>query len=430
MFKRSRKVTGLIGLALIMALVGAACGEDSPDEGAADETTSTQAAAGEAEQTAATGSTTGAATLRAGLTGLLSEHVYLAALATGAALRGDNAAFEAYAAALNGPTNSNTADIVAGMTAAYGDEVGKAFDGLWRSNGHIPAFVAYTQAIAKDDKAGADKAVADLLAYAKTFGTTINSVNANLPAAAVEEGIKMHATTLKAVIDAQKAGDAAAVYTSLRAAYHHMDELGNTLAGATAKQFPDKFDGDAASPASGLRSTLTSLLREHVLLAASATGAALRGDTASFEAAAAALNGPTGSNTADIVAGVTSVYGDEVGKAFDGLWRSNGHISAFVAYTQAIAKDDKAAADKAVADLLAYAKTFGETMNSVNENLPAAAVEEGIKMHATTLKAVIDAQKAKDAPAMATSLRMAVSHMNEPADAIAAATEKKFPEKF
>jgi hypothetical protein len=51
-------------------------------------------------------------------------------------------------------------------------------------------------------------------------------------------------------------------------------------------------------------------------------------------------------------------------------------------------------------------------------------------MHATTLKAVIDAQKAGDAPTVATSLRMAVSHMNDLADAIAAATVKKFPDKF
>ncbi len=425
MFSRSRKVTGLVGLALVLALVGVACGDDKPKDEAAP---AAEQSGTETEQAA--GSDTGAAGLRAALTGLLTEHVSLASMATGAALRGDMAGFEAYAAALNGPTNSNTADIVAGITSAYGDEVGKAFDGLWRSEGHIGAVVAYTQALAKGDQAGADKAVADLLAYAKTFGSTMNSVNPNLPAAAVEEGVKMHATTLKAVIDAQKAKDYPTVYTSLRAAYHHMDELAATLAGATAKQFPDKIAGDSASAASGLRSTLTSVLREHVLLASSATGAALGGRAQEFEAAAAALNGPTNSNTADLVAGVTSVYGDEVGKAFDGLWRSNGHIGAVVAYTQAIAKGDQASADKAVADLLAYAATFGTTMNSVNENLPAAAVEEGVKMHATTLKAVIDAQKAKDAATEATSLRAAVKHMDALADAIAAATEKKFPDKF
>jgi hypothetical protein len=414
----------LASAAVALALVGAACGDDDDTTTAGQSNTTTAPAA------AGASATTGAATLRAGLTGLLTEHVYLAALATGSALRGDAKGFEAYATALNGPTNSNTSDIVGAITSVYGADVGKAFDGLWRSEGHIPAVVAYTQGIAANDKAKSDKAVADLLAYAKTFGTTLNSVNSNLPAAAVEEGVKTHVTTLKTVIDAQKAGDQPKVYSSLRLAYGHMGEFAATLAGATQAKFPDKIDGKADTKAATLRAGMTSLLREHVLLASSATGGALGGRAPQFEAAATALNGPSASNTSDIVAAITSVYGAETGKAFDGLWRSEGHIPAFVAYTQAIAANDKAKADKAVADALAYAKTFGTTMNSVNSLLPAAAVEDAIKMHVTTLKAVIDAQKSGDATATATTLRAAVAHMSDTATVLSDATVKKFAEKF
>ena len=423
---RRKTVRRLAAPLLVLALVGAACSNDDSDE-----TTGGTNSSQEQQQAAEPASSqTGASALRAGLTGLLTEHVYLAALATGSALRGDTAGFEAYAAALNGPAKSNTADLTAAITSAYGNDVGKAFDGLWRSEGHIPAFVAYTQAVAAGDKAKADKAVADLNAYAKTVGTTLNQVNSNLPAGAVEEMVKMHATSLKAVVDAQKAGDQTRVYTALRAAYGHMGEMATVLADATAKKFPEKFGGDANSPAASLRAGMTSLLREHVFLASSATGAAIGGRQPQFQAAAAALNGPTNSNSADVVSAVTSVYGNDVGKAFDGLWRSEGHIPAFVAYTQAVATGDKAKADKAVADLLAYAKTFGTTMNSVNANLPAPAVEEAIKAHATTLKAVVDAQKAGSATQVATTLREAVHHMSDTADVLAEATVKKFPEKF
>jgi hypothetical protein len=415
------------GAAVALALVGAACGSDDDEATTGGQSTDTTA---QASANGSPSATTGASTLRAGLTGLLTEHVYLAALATGSALRGDTKGFDAYATALNGPSNSNTSDIVGAITSVYGADVGKAFDGLWRSEGHIPAVVAYTQGVAANDKAKSDKAVADLLAYAKTFGTTMNSVNSNLPAAAVEEGVKTHVTTLKAVIDAQKAGDQAAVYTSLRTAYGHMGEFAGTLAGATQAKFPQKIDGKADSKAATLRAGMTSLLREHILLASSATGAALGGRTPQFTAAATSLNGPTNSNTSDIVGAVTSAYGADVGKAFDGLWRSEGHIPAVVAYTQALAANDKAKADKAVADLLAYAKTFGTTMNSVNSNLPAAAVEDAIKMHITTLKAVIDAQKEGDATKVATTLRAAVSHMSDTALVLSDATVKKFPEKF
>lgn len=454
--RQSRRAAAAV---VVLALTAAACGGDDDDTAATTAPTATNpataapattmapdmttmapemtmpATTAPAEVPATTGmamptSMTGAADLRAGLTGLLTEHVYLAALSTGAALRGDTAAFEAFANALNGPTDSNSADIVAAVTAAYGDEVGTAFDGLWRSEAHIPAFVAYTQAVAVDDAAGADAALAELTAYATTFGETMNAVNPNLPADAVTEAITMHATTLIAVIDAQKAGDQAAVYANLREAYHHMGGTAEVLAGATAAMFPDQFDGDASSPAAALRSGLTSLLREHVLLASSATGAAIGGRQAQFEASAAALNGPTDSNTSDLVAAIASVYGDEVGTAFDGLWRSEGHIPAFVAYTQAAAAGDEAGKQAALESLTAYATTFGTTLNSVNENLPADAVTEAITMHATTLIAVIDAQAAGDPVAAAAALREAVHHMSGTADVLAEATVMKFPEQF
>ena len=224
----NKKLARMLAMLLTLALFGTACGSSGDEEPE------------EVTEQAAT-SDTPAASLRAGLTELLQEHVYLAALATGAALRGDNAGFTAHAAALNGPANSNTSDLVDAVGSAYGDEIGTAFDGLWRSEGHIPAVVAYTQAVAKGDKAGADKAVADLLAYAETFGTTMNSVNENLPEAAVADGVKMHITTLKEVIDAQKAADPAKAASALREAAHHMGEFAATLAEATVKKFPAKF---------------------------------------------------------------------------------------------------------------------------------------------------------------------------------------------
>src|SRR5215510_2492836 len=60
----------------------------------------------------------------------------------------------------------------------------------------------------------------------------------------------------------------------------------------------------ATATAADLRATLTSLLGEHVLLAASATGAALGGRQAQFEAAAAALD----ANSVDIAEAIGSVY--------------------------------------------------------------------------------------------------------------------------
>jgi hypothetical protein len=419
-----RTAVPVVALALTAAACGSSGGSKSSDAGSKTSTTTMGQA-----QTTAVASQTGAATLRAKLTSLLDEHVYLASKATGAALRGDMTGFNEWAGALNGPADSNSADLTAAVTSAYGKDVGTAFDGLWRSEDHIPQFVAYTQAAAKDDAAGKQAAIDKLTAYAKTFGDTLHSVNSDLPADAVTEDITMHATTLIAVIDAQKAGDSAGVYKALEAAYTHMNGTAKVLAVATAQKFPEKFDGDAASPAAELRAGLTSLLEAHVWIASDATGAALAGRMDEFNAAAAALNGPTGSNTSELVDAVGSVYGPDVKTAFDGLWRSENHIPQFVAYTQATAKGDAAGQQAAVDKLTAYAKTFGDTLNSVNSDLPADAVAQDITMHATTLIAVINAQKA-GTPDVPMLTRAAVAHMEGTADVLAAATVKKYSDKF
>jgi hypothetical protein len=191
------------------------------------------------------GAETPAAALRATLTKLMQEHVYLAARATGAAIGGRDSEFKAAAAALD----SNSIDIAAAVGSVYGADAQDAFLASWRS--HIGLVVDYTTGLATKDQAKADKAVQSLLAYTQAIGGLLNQVNPNLPTDAVAELVKMHILTLKAVIDAQAAGDQPKVYSELRGAYAHMSMIADPLANAIVKQFPDKFGGAAAVPAGG-----------------------------------------------------------------------------------------------------------------------------------------------------------------------------------
>ncbi|MGQ0678649.1 MAG: hypothetical protein ACT4OM_03155 [Actinomycetota bacterium] len=416
----SKKLLRLIAMLMALALFGAACSSGGDSAAPATDEPSAEATA----EAAAATSDTGAAALRAGLTTLLQEHVYLASLATGSALRGDTAGFEAYAAALNGPSNSNTADLTAAITSAYGAQVGTAFDGLWRSDGHIPAVVAYTQAVAKNDATGAAQAVAALTAYADTFGTTLNSVNDNLGATAVADGVKEHIGTLKAVIDAQKSGNMSGLYSSLREAYGHMAAFAAVLADATAQKFPEKFAGDANSAPSEYRALLTRLLGEHVWLFSSATAARLAGRTAEFDAAVATLNGSGDSNTTDVVNAVKFAYGQGIGSAFDGLWRSEKHIPAIFKYVDAIKAGDAALAEKSFQEEAEYALTFGKVIGDVNPFLPEPDVAGVVLEHVTTLRKVIDAQATNDPVLTASELRIAAHHMDGISDFVANGTVK------
>ncbi len=175
------------------------------------------------------------AALKAKLNTLLSEHVYLAAAATGAALGGRQAEFQAAAGALD----KNSVDVSKAIGLVYGNGAETAFLALWRK--HIGFVVDYTTGIATKDKAKADKAVAELVQYTQDFGAFLASANPNLPKAVVADLVKGHVLTLKTVIDAQLAGDAAKTYSTLREAAMHMQMIADPLADAIAKQFPGKF---------------------------------------------------------------------------------------------------------------------------------------------------------------------------------------------
>jgi hypothetical protein len=92
---RSRLVAALLSLSLL----GVACGDD-------DDSGKTQAGAESTTTTAPVGADTAAAVTRTTLHGLLQEHVFVAADASGAALDGRTADFEAAATALGANTDA------------------------------------------------------------------------------------------------------------------------------------------------------------------------------------------------------------------------------------------------------------------------------------------------------------------------------------
>ncbi|HEV8585867.1 MAG TPA: copper amine oxidase N-terminal domain-containing protein [Methylomirabilota bacterium] len=179
----------------------------------------------------------GAAALRTALGTALREHVYLAGAATGAALGGREAEFKAAANALD----ANSVAISQAIGSVYGKDAEAAFLPLWRR--HIGMVVDYTVGVATSDKPKADKALSDLIGYTQDFGAFLASANPNLPKAAVADLVKHHVVTLKDVIDAQAAKDPVRAYTAMRTAAGHMPMIGDPLAEAIVKQFPDRYKG-------------------------------------------------------------------------------------------------------------------------------------------------------------------------------------------
>ena len=215
--KNGRAWLRLGAVVLVFALVGTACGGD--DEPSAGST-----------PTKTPGATTAAADVRALLNSLLSQHVFLAASATGAALGGRAAQFEAAKTAV---LETNAMQLADAVGSVYGADAKTAFLPLWQK--HIGFVVDYTSNFGNKTKQ--DKAVADLLAYTEEFGAFIEGATEKiLPKAAVATLVKDHILTLKAVIDAQQKKDFAAVYPALITAYDHMDAIAKGLASAIEQQ--------------------------------------------------------------------------------------------------------------------------------------------------------------------------------------------------
>lgn len=180
-------------------------------------------------------SATKASDLRRGLNVLLSEHVYLATNATGAALSERDVDFTSAAWALD----ANSVEFSAAIASIYGKKAGDKFLEGWRK--HIRFFVDYTKGVAAKDRGKRNKAVADLHAYGKELGVFLHSANPNLPEAAVASLIREHVSALTRAIDQQGAGKQIDAYKAIRTASKHSHKIADPISEAIVKQFPEKF---------------------------------------------------------------------------------------------------------------------------------------------------------------------------------------------
>ena len=127
------------------------------------------------------------------------------------------------------------ADAVAGFYGkAGGDRMMELLGGHW---GAVKALTDTRNA--KDD-AGATKAMADLTANAGEIAKFLAGANPNLPEDTVRGLLLAHGAHHSSQIDLIMKDDTAGEATEWTAMQAHMDMIADALAGAIAKQFPEK----------------------------------------------------------------------------------------------------------------------------------------------------------------------------------------------
>jgi hypothetical protein len=335
-----------------------------------------------------------AADLRAQLTYLLTEHVYLAGIAVATAYHAglDSDAFKLAAASLD--TNSVAVAKVVGSVAPTEE---KGFLEAWRA--HIGDFVTYAKGAKTGGADGAKlkkTAVANLTAYAKSQGVFFQKISGGaLPAAAVQQDLMGHITSLAAAVDSLAAGKAD-TYQKLDMAAMHM--AGSAAVLTTGIDKAAKIPGNPNDAASTLRANLTRMFTDHVYRAGIAVFTAYTAegglDSPAFKASAAALD----ANSVDIAKAVGSVAGAKNEKVFLEQWRS--HIGDFVNYAKGQATGDKDLVTKSLNNLDGYRAAAGAFFDKITGGaLPAAVIAEDLKGHIETLAGAIDSLKAALIPA-------------------------------
>ncbi|MGE0666185.1 MAG: hypothetical protein AB7O49_06470 [Sphingomonadales bacterium] len=138
---------------------------------------------------------------------------------------------------------ANARAIADAMTPYYGPGAAQKLFGLL--GGHYGAIKSYLDAsIAKSPKKQAS-ATAELTANGADIAVFLSGANPNLPRDTVENLLQVHGSHHIAQIQQLQAGNYAEEAQTWTDMTQHMYVIADAIAGALAKQFPEKFRGDA-----------------------------------------------------------------------------------------------------------------------------------------------------------------------------------------
>lgn len=174
--------------------------------------------------------------------------------------------------------------------------------------------------------------------------------------------------------------------------YGCSDDSGGSEESATSTTVAYDASAKVASPAVDLRSSMTALLSEHVLLAGVAGSYLVAGQDPA--PAVAALE----ENSQALADEIRSLYGAQTGQVFLDLWHRN--VAALLEFAAGSVAADPARIDKGKADMKAAQGELATALNEVNIQLTTDAFTEQLDAYSTTVQQALAAQAKKDAKAL------------------------------
>ena len=377
---RSR-ATSLIALLAVVLLLATACGDDDGADASAEDGATTTTAAADDSATTTTApsgedppSETDAANLRSDLVGFLEEQVYLTGYLVEEAVAGAEGLESPVAAAAVTAASESATDLSDLIGAGYGVAAGTDFLAAW--NDHREAIVAHGLE---------DGPVEAVDSTRQAVLDTLAAMDPEADFSAVEDGLEASDAALTTTVEELAAGQPGAA-ADLRDAAEPMADVALSLAtGITGRV---ETEGELESPEAELRSELTALMQESVMLTSIGLAETIHeGGDATAPSPAGVFEAVT-ENTdelADTIEPDDSVAAAE----FARLW--DGHIDDFIQYTTALVGDDAAGIEDAQESLVQFRDDLGEVLAETYPSFTKEQVAEELVDHTDSVLAFVDA---------------------------------------
>ncbi len=356
-----------------------------------------------------------AADLRTRLDLLLGEHVIVIAKDSLAATANRSDEYKGYATLLT----RNSSDLSDVMASAFGASAAANFDKIWAAQNNY--FVDYTVGVVSHNASKSNGAASGLVnGFVPQFAQFMSSMS-SIPLDPITQLLTEQVLETKAIIDDQAALNNTKMYSDLHRAYAQSSRIGDALAPAIARKFPDKFPGNPAAKAVDFRSSLLSLMQEHAYVATMATSATAAGRNTEQAAALNAL----AANADSLGTVFSQVFGAATGTRFDQVWGArDAELVVYAGTTDATSRQNSLNSLTS-----GFVAQFASLIHD-STDLTEAEVTSAVQGQISDTIRVIDDQRTKSATNVAADDHAAAAATIPIGDLIATAAAAKLPSVF
>jgi hypothetical protein len=320
----------------------------------------------------------------------------------------------------------NQVDIGNAIKPYYGNAAGNQLTTLLQE--HITIAAALLTALKNDNTAAFDAAYAQWIANADAIAAFLSAANPHWPFAEMQAMMHEHLEHTAAEAAARKNANYVADVAAFDQVHIQILEMADMLTEGIIKQFPGKFSGCPLkefkkTTACDLRSGMRKLWEDHIIWTRNVIFNIIDDLPGTTEAVNRLLQ-----NQVDIGNAIKPYYGDAAGNQLTTLLQE--HINIAAALLTALKNNNTAAFDAAYAQWIANADAIAAFLSAANPNWPFADMQAMMHEHLEHTAAEAAARKNANYVADVAAFEEVHLQILEMADMLTDGIVRQFPNMF